>query len=305
MTTKITSGIWDDPDFMELSDAEKLCIFWVLTKSNLLGWVEATPRKLARDIEAPYEHLEGACAKLPRSFVLTLRGVWCRNYIRKQFGQGQSLARSHMSKSLRKQIADAPEEIQKLILQEYPEIEASLPSSPKELGSSLEATREREGEIEREGETLLLESETPKPETTHPVLTRFRNLFNLRDSTPLDSSSSRAWEKNKKAAAAVSEDDWRYLEWAYRQKEGAAAQFRRKDLATLLNNILAEVTRARDWAGREGVSLSASASAPMEPSGWRDLIETEFPEVNLSTWANLPDSMKSWVREKQRELAAA
>lgn len=299
MTTKITSGIWDDPDFMELSDAEKLCIFWVLTKSNLLGWVEATPRKLARDIEAPYEHLEGACSKLPRSFVLTLRGVWCRNYIRKQFGQGQSLARSHMSKSLRKQIADAPEEIQKLILQEYPEIQASLPSSPKELGSSLEATREREGEIEREGETLLLESETPKPETTHPVLTRFRNLFNLRAETPLDSSSARAWEKNKKAAVAVSEEDWRFLEWAYRQKEGAAAQFRRKDLATLLNNILTEVSRARDWAGRSGASVSATAPVSMEPKGWQDLVTSEFPECNLSTWALLPESMKAWVREKQ------
>jgi hypothetical protein len=307
MTTKITSAIWDDPDFMELLDAEKLCIFWVLTKCNLLGWVEATPRKLARDMQAPFKDLEGACGKLPRSFVITPRGVWCRNYIRKQFGYGQSLARSHMSKSLRKQIADAPEEIQKLILQEYPEIRCSSPSSPKELGSSLEATIEGEGEIEGEieGETLLLKSETSKPETTHPVLTRFRNLFNLRDSTPLDSSSSRAWEKNKKAAAAVSEEDWRFLEWAYRQKEGAAAQFRRKDLATLLNNILTEVSRARDWAGRSGASVSATAPVSTEPDGWRDLIETEFPEVNLTTWALLPDSMKFWVREKQRELAAA
>jgi uncharacterized protein YdaU (DUF1376 family) len=172
---------------------------------------------------------------------------------------------------------------------------APIPVTNNQYISPIVPTGDMELEIE----------ETPERKTTHPVLTRFRNLFNLRESTPLDSSSSRAWEKNKKAAAAVSEDDWRYLEWAYRQKEGAAAQFRRKDLATLLNNILAEVTRARDWAGREGVSLSASASAPMEPSGWRDLIETEFPEVNLSTWANLPDSMKSWVREKQRELAAA
>ena len=301
MTTKITSAIWDDPDFMELSDAEKLCIFWVLTKSNLLGWIEATPRKLARDMEAPFKHLEGACEKLPRSFVLTARGVWCRNYIRKQFGHGQSLARSHMSKSLRKQIADAPEEIQTLILQEYPEIESSLPSSPKELGSSLEATREREGEIEREieGETLLLETETSDRETPHPVLTRFRNLFNLRPETPLDSSATRAWAKNKKAAAAVSEEEWRFLEWAYRQKEGAAAQFRRKDLSTLLNNILTEVTRARDWAGRSGVSVSGSAPASSEPQGWQDLVTSEFPECNLSTWANLPDSMKAWVREKQ------
>jgi uncharacterized protein YdaU (DUF1376 family) len=155
------------------------------------------------------------------------------------------------------------------------------------------------------GDMELEIEETPKPETTHPALTRFRNLFNLRDSTPLDSSSSRAWEKNKKAAAAVCEEDWRYLEWAYRQKEGAAAQFRRKDLATILNNILTEVSRARDWAGRSGASVSASAPVSTEPAGWRDLIETEFPEVNLTTWALLPDSMKSWVREKQRELAAA
>ena len=227
MTTKITSGIWDDPDFVELTDSEKLTVFWILTKCNLLGWVEATPRKLARDMEAPFKHLEGACEKLPRSFVLTPRGVWCRNYIRKQFGHGQSLARSHMSKSLRKQIADAPEEIQTLILQEYPEIESSLPSSPKELGSSLEATREGEGEIEREiereGETLLLESQTPTPEAPDPTLTRFRNLFRLRPETPLDSSATRAWQKNKTAAAAVSEKDGSFLEWAYRQKEGSAA----------------------------------------------------------------------------------
>jgi hypothetical protein len=145
---------------------------------------------------------------------------------------------------------------------------------------------------------LVMECE-PTPEPTHPVLTRFRNLFNLRDSTPLDSSSSRAWEKNKKAAAAVSEDDWRFLEWAYRQKEGAAAQFRRKDLATLLNNILTEVSRARDWAGRSGVSVSGSAPASMEPQGWQDLVTSEFPECNLISWEKLPESMKAWVREKQ------
>lgn len=304
MTTKITSAIWDDPDFMELSDAEKLCIFWVLTKSNLLGWIEATPRKLARDMEAPFKHLEGACEKLPRSFVLTNRGVWCRNYIRKQFGHGQSLARSHMSKSLRKQIADAPEEIQTLILQEYPEIESSLPSSPKELGSSLEATREREGEIEGEieGETLLLETETSKPETTHPVLTRFRNLFHVRPTTTLDASTTKAYQKNKKAAAELSDEDWRALEWVYRQQEGVAATYRRKDLATLLNNLTSEVQRAYDWAGRSGVSFALVRGAvESEPEGWASIITDEDPSYNCISWAALPDSMKRYVREKIRQ----
>lgn len=151
----------------------------------------------------------------------------------------------------------------------------------------------------------MLEAETSASATTHPLLTRFRNLFNLRDSTPLDTSSLRAWEKNKKSAAALTEDEWRTLEWAYRQKEGPAAQFRRKDLSTLLNNLLAEVTRARDWAARSGHNPAAAPTAPVEPSGWRDLIEAEHPECNLTTWAALPDSMKAWVREKQRELSAA
>ena len=302
MNAKIESEIWDDPDFMELQDTEKLAVFWVLTKVNLLGYVEITPRKFSRDIEAPFHVIEAACKGLPRGFVRTDRGVWCRNYIRKQFGFGQSLVRSHMAKSIRKQMENVPEEVCLLILKEYPEISPC----PKGLGSSLEATIEGEGEIEREieGETLLLQSETSAPATPDPLLTRIRNLFNLRDSTPLDTSSLRAWEKNKKSAAALTEDEWRTLEWAYRQKEGVAAQFRRKDLSTLLNNLLAEVTRSGEWAARSGYRPSA-ATAPVEPDGWRDLIETEHPECNLTTWAALPDSMKAWVREKQRELSAA
>lgn len=172
---------------------------------------------------------------------------------------------------------------------------APIPLTTNQYISPIVPTGDMELEIECE----------PTPEAPHPVLTRFRNLFHIRPETPLDSSATRAWTKNKKAAVAVSEEDWRYLEWAYRQKEGAAAQFRRKDLATLLNNILAEVTRARDWAKREGMALSAAPVLSAEPQGWQDLVSSEFPECNLSTWANLPDSMKAWVREKQRAQAAA
>jgi len=151
---------------------------------------------------------------------------------------------------------------------------------------------------------LVMECE-PTPEAPDPILTRFRDLFHIRAETPLDLSSTRAWQKNKKAAAAVSEKDWYFLEWAYRQKEGSAAQYRRKDLATLLNNILAEVTRAREWAGREGVNPSAGPSVHAEPQGWQDIVTSEFPEMNLPSWVNLPESMKAWVREKYRTQQTA
>ena len=160
--------------------------------------------------------------------------------------------------------------------------------------------------ISPQGDMMLAVEETPKPEQPHPHLARLRALFRIQPSTPLDASSARAWEKNKKTAAALTEDDWAYLAWAYRQKDGPAAQFRRKDLSTLLNNLLAETTRARDWAARTGFHPRMVADfAPVEPTGWRDLIEAEYPEVNLTTWAALPDSMKLWVREKQRGLVTS
>lgn len=146
---------------------------------------------------------------------------------------------------------------------------------------------------------LVMECE-PKREIPHPVLSRLRSLFHIRPDTALDASTTRAWEKNKKAAAGLTDEDWRHLEWAYRQKEGAAAQFRRKDLATLLNNILTEVTRSQEWARREGLHLSSKRVIASEPDGWKDLVESEFAEMNLTTWAALPESMKAWVREKIR-----
>lgn len=152
---------------------------------------------------------------------------------------------------------------------------------------------------------LILEVETsPKPETIHPHLLRLRALFHIRESTPVDLKTQDAWEKNKKSAEALNDSEWKLLEWAYRQKEGPAATFRRKDLPTLLRNLPAEITRARSWLTEAGYT-TATTLALVEPEGWRDLVEAEYPEVNLSTWANLPESMKSWVRNKIKKSAAA
>lgn len=303
MDSKISAEIWDDPEFVELNDPEKLAVFWILTKVNLLGYVETTPRKLARDIEAPFETIEGACKGLVRGFVKTEKGVWCRNYIRKQFGCGQSLVRSLMSKSIRKQVAAAPPEIRLLIEQEYPEIF----NATKELGSSLVATREGEGVREGVGEGIgegiskpLEVEDSSAPES--PALIRARELFRMQADTPLDSSSSRAWSKNKKAAAALSDSDWSVLQWVYRQKEGAAATYRRKDLSTFLNNITSELLRAKEWAKQAGVNPAAAPVRPVEPAGWKDILESEDPSFNCTTWVALPESLKAYVRQRAAEI---
>jgi hypothetical protein len=171
-------------------------------------------------------------------------------------------------------------------------------------GQELDKNRIDISPIVPTGDMILEVEECPKPEQPHPHLARLRELFRIQPSTPLDASASRAWEKNKKSAAALSEEDWRALEWAYRQKDGDAYKFRRKDLSTLLNNILAEVLRARQWAASAGVTPRAPM-ATVEPEGWREIVGTEYPEVNISTWAALPESMKNFVRHYQKQTAAA
>ena len=91
----------------------------------------------------------------------------------------------------------------------------------------------------------------------------------------------------------------------YRQTEGSAAQFRRRDLATLLNNLTGEIARARDWAGKQGVSFTAGRRLEqVEPEGWQDIITDEDASYNCTTWSALPDSMKSYVRQKIKEREA-
>lgn len=153
-----------------------------------------------------------------------------------------------------------------------------------------------DGDMVLEGECVDL----PAPEDQ--ILSRFRELFHIRPTSTLDASTTKAYQKNKKAAAELSDEDWRALEWVYRQQEGVAATYRRKDLATLLNNLTSEVQRAYDWAGRSGVSFAlVRVAVESEPEGWAEVITDEDPSYNCISWAALPDSMKRYVREKIRQ----
>ena len=144
--------------------------------------------------------------------------------------------------------------------------------------------------------------QTPAPE--HPVLTRLRDLFRMKPGTDFDASTHRAWQKNKKSAAALPESDWALLAWAYRQTEGDAYRFRRRDPATLLNNLLAEVLRAREWAKAAGVNPTAARPRPTEPEGWQDIITSADPSYNCTTWFELPESLRAFVRERVAQIEA-
>lgn len=171
-------------------------------------------------------------------------------------------------------------------------------------GDDLDKNRIEYTPISPQGdEELALKCEqTPAPE--HPVLTRLRELFRMKPATDFDASTHRAWQKNKKSAAALPESDWALLAWAYRQTEGDAYRFRRRDPATLLNNLLAEVLRAREWAKAAGVNPTAARPRPTEPEGWQDIITSADPSYNCTTWFELPESLRSFVRERVAQIEA-
>lgn len=79
------------------------------------------------------------------------------------------------------------------------------------------------------------------------ALNRVRSFFHKRAATPLDSSEQKAWKTARPSVISTSEQEWQLLEWVYKQSNGNASQYRRKDMATLLNNWNCEIDRAKVW----------------------------------------------------------
>jgi len=59
----------------------------------------------------------------------------------------------------------------------------------------------------------------------------------------------RAWRAARSAVSATNEEDWKLLEWFY-ERPANEDTYRRRDLATLLNNWGAEIDRARNYKSR-------------------------------------------------------
>lgn len=120
MNRKISTEIWDDPEFMELEDLEKLAVFWLITKSDPLGFCELKPKKLKRDLDFDVSVFEGASKGLERGLVETERGFWLRNFIRFQYADGMALYKSNVAKSLIGRLIQCDDEVRDLVFSEYP-----------------------------------------------------------------------------------------------------------------------------------------------------------------------------------------
>lgn len=88
----------------------------------------------------------------------------------------------------------------------------------------------------------------PRSSPSAPAdLERVRRLFRKKEGTKMDNSETKAWNAARSTIGTTTPEDWALLEWAYAQNQGDAQRWRRRDMATLLNNWNAEIDRARGW----------------------------------------------------------
>jgi len=141
-----------------------------------------------------------------------------------------------------------------------------------------------------------------EPAEDDPSLIRAKAIFRMRPGTQLDRSQRRAWKLAASAVADTPDPDWIQLEAYYAADIPHRDDYRRRDLATLLNNWSGELTRAAAWAARTGFS-AAQKSQKKEKQGppddiWRQALVELYPDSDPSvyaTWAQVPDSLQAEI----------
>lgn len=146
----------------------------------------------------------------------------------------------------------------------------------------------------------------PAPAEEDPLLLRAKAIFRMRPGTPLDRGQRRAWKLAASAVAGTIESEWQQLEAYYAaQSIPFREDYRRRDLATLLNNWSGELTRAADWSERVGWYPENSAkkeTGPGEPDEeiWRAALEGLYPDGDLNAyrrWRDIPESLRIEILE--------
>ena len=125
---------------------------------------------------------------------------------------------------------------------------------------------------QHESLTNRAEVDSPIPDITtlsktDAALWRAKKLFYVRKdrdvNLKLDPSEARSWATVKTLVTNTSEEDWKALEWIYAQSDadGEPGQYRRRNLATLLNNWNAAIAKAEQEMVKANKAESDSSDA--------------------------------------------
>lgn len=90
---------------------------------------------------------------------------------------------------------------------------------------------------------------------------RVEKLFNRRPTTPMDKAEKSGWKSAKAVIEELSDFEWTKLEAFYAAPQRET--YRRKTLATLLNNFSGEVENALQWKPQHKNNSTAIGAAPI------------------------------------------
>lgn len=252
MRTFIDPKFWSDRDIDNCKSGSKLTALWLITcqYTSQIGVNDASEKRFSDDTGLPAEALGKCLEALPKCFVKVGDCIFIRNFIRHQFGSGESLKRNNFFirlKSLIHALKNA--ELKALILEEYPEF---LHEKTQTEGLTKGLPSPRKGRVGNgtEGEEGVQREKRSLPQPTSEFAQRLSALFGRRPTT--------AWaEKEIKALNDISPQDLQDLDLieAYYDVEREKPDgIHRRDLYTLLNNYAGELDRAVEFSHNSGTN---------------------------------------------------
>jgi hypothetical protein len=123
------------------------------------------------------------------------------------------------------------------------------------------------------------ETDKEKEKDKDQTRTRAEKLFNRRPTTPWAKNELKAYQENAQVIAATSEDEWKLLEWFY-SLPAIEPTYRRRDLATLLNNWPAEISRATAYKQTRGINPRQEKVSTYEDHHVNDTFDIlKYPET--------------------------
>lgn len=277
MDVKLSREYWRHPAVENGDRDVKLCGVWLLSNAsvNFVGYAEVSLPRFTFETGSPSEALAKTIEAFGDTFLKAGRGYWIRNYIERQYGRGPSLVRNNYCKPLLRDLHRCPEDVVKLVLDEYPELKAVFDEeklnkhSPRGssglLNSFRSPSKERRGEDrigkERKGADRGIQGGAARrgsaaapvllaAQPWAPFARRVGAMFRRRESTPWSPRDAEL-AADLFAAGAAAEEDLAALEAYYRAEIPEREDHRRRDLGTLLANWSGEVDRARKFAERK------------------------------------------------------
>jgi hypothetical protein len=120
---------------------------------------------------------------------------------------------------------------------------------PKGYPKGIHTHKDKDKEKEKDKDTDKdKETDAENPLEKSACQIRAEALFRKRISTPMDAAERRAWQHARAVVEATTPDEWAALEAFYAADESTERKlYRRKNLATLLNNWSGEIAKARAW----------------------------------------------------------